>query len=194
MNKALSFLLGLLVLSGCSDSNSQAEKIDLPNHNWRIQLPEGFEKVSSTEGAELQAKGIEAIEETHEQEFTNIASTLFMYRKDESNYMDANTQPFDPAIDGDYISSCKAINEIVYETFEQQMHGLPMDSSATTLTVDGVEFQQFTISIDLPGNNKMTTHIYSHLFDTTELSLNILYVDPEMGTAMIDAFKNSKFQ
>ena len=117
-----------------------------------------------------------------------------MYRKDESNYMDANTQPFDPAIDGDYISSCKAINEIVYETFEQQMHGLPMDSSATTLTVDGVEFQQFTISIDLPGNNKMTTHIYSHLFDTTELSLNILYVDPEMGTAMIDAFKNSKFQ
>lgn len=187
------FFIGF-ILTGCNTNNkTKGETVYNKQFNWTITIPDGFEKESQEGLEKLQSKGAEAIENTYNQEIENLAQTIFVFKNDETNYFDSNYQPFDPEIDGDYISSCKEVNEIIYETFMAQMPDTPMDSNSTTLTVDGLEFQQFNVVIEFPNGMQLTTHMFSHLFDQQELAVNIMYSDPKLGTQMLDAWKNSTF-
>tara|TARA_R110002050_G_scaffold300786_1_gene472706 strand:- start:43794 stop:44393 length:600 start_codon:yes stop_codon:yes gene_type:complete len=191
------FLVGLL--SSCADTaetkeETKGETVHFDKFNWTMNIPDGFEMESEEEWAKLQQKGTEAIEETFEQEIEGNAKTIVVFKQDETNYFDANYQSFDTATDGNYLKSCTDVNQVIYETFLAQMPDVPIDSSSTTETIDGLVFQKFNIVIQFPNEMKLTTHMYSRLFGDTELAVNIMYANEDTGKKMTDAWLKSSFK
>jgi hypothetical protein len=192
--KYLLCVISIFILISCdTEPNTNGEIVHNPQFNWTITIPDGFEKESQEGLEKLLEKGSEAIENTFDQEIENLAQTIFVFKKDETNYFDSSFQPFNPEIDGEYTTSCREVNLIIYETFMAQMPDIPMDSNSTTLNIDGLEFQQFNVIIDFPNGMQLTTHMFNRLFDKQELAVNIMYSDSKMGEKMLEAWKKSTF-
>ncbi|MCZ8021145.1 MAG: hypothetical protein O9294_05220 [Cytophagales bacterium] len=187
-------LLGPIVISQCCNGQKLAkQEIHNKDFNWTITIPENFENVSSEEWTEMQNKGADAIEKTYDEKVINQAKTIFVFKSDQLNYFESNYQPFDPSVDGDHLESCKAVDEVLYETFKAQMPGVKIDTTRTVAKIDNLEFQTLTMKVEYPNKMVLTLLMFSRLFDKRELTVNIMYVDKMKGQKMLDSWRESKF-
>jgi len=187
-------LFGLIIFfQGCSGQKTEKQEIHNKDFNWTITIPENFENVSSADWAKMQNKGADAIENTYDGEVINQAKTIFVFKSDQLNYFESNYQPFDPSVDGDYLESCRAVDEILYETFKAQVPGVKIDTTRTVDKIDNLEFQKLTMRIEYPNKMLLNLLMFSRLFDKKEFTVNIMYVDKLKGQKMLDSWKNSKF-
>lgn len=194
MNKLKYFILGLTIIyQSCNGQTTPKKEIYNKDFNWTITIPENFENVSAVEWAKMQNKGADAIEKTYNDEVVNQAKTIFVFKSGQLNYFESNYQPFDTAIDGDYLESCKNVNNILYETFITQMPDIKIDSISTVEKIDNLEFQAFKMKIEYPNKMIMNALMFNRLFDNKEFSVNIMYVDDKKGEQMLDSWKKSKF-
>lgn len=187
------FLAFIAAIQICNGQTTPAKEFHDKDFNWTILIPENFQTVSTEEWTKMQNRGAEAIEDTFGEEIINQAKTIFVFRSNQFNYFEANYQPFDPEVDGDYIESCKNVNALIYETFATQIPDAKIDTASSVEKIGKLEFQTHTMKIVLP--NKMVMHqiMYSRLFGKREFSVNIMFVDPKKGQQMLDAWKNSRF-
>lgn len=188
----------LLVLLTCilQVSYTQAQsKREFYNEDfkWHISIPENFRNVESEELAEMQNKGAKAIEDTYGEKIINQSKIIFAFKNNEFNYFESNSQPFDPKIDGNYLESVEAVNEILYQTFLSQMPGIKVEKSTTVEKIDNLDFQVCKMTVKYPNNFVLNFHMYNRLFNKREFTVSVVYVDPFKGKKMLDAFKNSKF-
>ncbi len=180
-------------ICSCSSQNKSKE-IYNKDFKWKIVIPENFENVPADQWKKLQNEGQQAVENTYDQKIVNNAKTIFVFRTDEMNYFESNYQPFDSAVDGDYLESCKNVNNILYETFITQMPGIKVDSVSSTETISGLVFQKLKLKVLYPNDLVLTVLMYSRLFDKKEFSVNIMYVDNKKGEAMLNSWTKSKFE
>lgn len=184
----------VLAFAGCRpQTDSAAQTLHNKEFNWTITIPEDFTSVAPDEWAKLQNKGAEAVENTYGEKVENQATTIFVFKNGDFNYLESNYQPFDPEVDGDYRESSKAVNEIVYETFRTQIPTAKIDSASSVETIGGLEFRTFSVSLDLP-NMKIQSFMYNRLFGEKDFSVNITYVDEKQGERMKKAWFASKFE
>ena len=194
MNKLIYFIICFTItLQSCNGQTTPKKEIYNQDFNWTITIPENFQNVSAEEWAKLQNKGAEAIEKTYEEEVINQSKTIFVFKSDQFNYFESNYQPFDISIDGDYLESCKNVNDILYETFKAQMPNIKIDTTKTVEKIDDLEFQTFKMKIEYPNKMVFNVFMYSRLFDKKEFTVNIMYVDNKKGQLMLEAWKKSKF-
>jgi hypothetical protein len=142
----------------------------------------------------MQNRGAEAIENTFGEEVINQSKTIFVFKNANFNYFESNYQPFDERIDGDYLESCKNVNEIVFDTFKTQMPNAKIDSLSTIEKISGMDFHTFKVDITYPNGMTLKSLAYSRLFGLKEFSVNIMYVDDKQGKKMISSWMNSKFE
>ena len=188
----------LLILStlfqSCKGQAKPAPKeIFNKEFNWRIQIPEGFETVPAEQWMKMQNKGADAIEKTYDAEVENNAKTIFVFKSDQFNYFESNSQPFDYASGSDYTESFRNVNNILYGTFEAQMPNANVDSVSSQETIDGKVFQTFKVTITIPNKIKMTYLMYSRLFGKREFTVNIMTVNEEKQKVLLNSWRNSKF-
>ena len=102
MEKIISNCIILLLLfSSCnSQTKSNPETLKIEEFNWTVIIPENFEPINQEEWNKTLNKGINAIEDTFEEEVDNQATTIFTYKNGQFNNFEANWQPFDIEIDG----------------------------------------------------------------------------------------------
>ena len=141
----------------------------------------------------MQNKGADAIEKTYDEKVINQSKTIFVFKSDQLNYFESNYQPFDIAIDGNYLESCKDVNNILYETFKTQMPDIKIDSTSTIEKIDNLEFQTFKMKVEYPNKMVLNVLMFSRLFDKKEFSVNIMYVDNNKGQQMLESWRKSKF-
>jgi hypothetical protein len=173
----------------------QTEKKEIYNKefNWKITIPENFENVSADQWIKMQGKGADAIEKTYNAKVENKAKIIFVFKSDQLNYLESNYQPFDTTQDGNYLESCKNVNNILYETFITQMPDIKIDTITSVEIIDGLRFQTFKMKVTYPNKMVMNVLMFSRLVDKKEFSVNIMYVDKAKGELMLMAWKNSKF-
>ena len=191
----LIYIIAWCALAGCrtkTDSNSQT--LHSKDFNWTITIPEKFASVSPDDWAKLQNKGAQAIEDTFGEKVENQATTIFVFKSGDYNYLESNHQSFDPELDGDYLQSCRGVNEIVYETFKAQIPAAKIDSTSSVERISGLDFHTFKIVLDLPNGMKIHSFMYNRLFGNRDFSLNITYVDEEAGERMRQAWFGSRFK
>lgn len=186
-------MLSAAVLAACSRPSNPGKEVYNADFKWTITIPEGFENVDAEEWARMQGKGSEALENATGQEIVNLAKDIFVVQSGRSNYLEANYQPFDEAVDGSYAEANKAVNGLLYETFISQMPGIKIDSATTTETISGLKFKAMKMKIIYPNNATMFFEMHSRLFDKREFTVNIIYVDEKKGDQMRDAWTKSKF-
>ena len=183
----------IITLQSCNGQTTAKSEIYNKDFGWKITIPENFENVSAEDWTKMQNKGADAIEKTFEGEVINQAKTIFVFKSDQLNYFESNYQPFDVSIDGDYLESCKNVNEVLLETFKTQMPKAKIDTTRSVEKIDNLEFQTFKIKIEYPNKMILTVLMYSRLFNKKEFTINIMYVDNKKGLMMTEAWKNSKF-
>ena len=160
---------------------------------WSIAIPENFNSVSPDEWEKLQNRGLEAIENTAGEEIINQVQTIFVFKNGDANYLESNHQPFDSSVDGDYLQSCKEVNDLLYQTFKSQLPNTTIERSTSVEKIDNLEFQTFKVKINLPNEKAMHSISYTRLFGKKEFSVNIIYLDNQQGEKMLKAWRNSKF-
>lgn len=193
--KSKYFSITLFILFSHSIYSQNSSKNEYYNgvFNWKIIIPENFQYVNSEEQKQLQKKGEDAIEKTYNQEIINQSIHIFAFNNGKFNYFDSSYQPFDTEIDGDYITTCKGVNNILYETISTQLKGAEIDTISTTEIIDKLEFQKFILKVKLPNEIIMNMITYCRLFDKKELSVNIIYIDEKKGKLMLESWQNSIF-
>lgn len=186
----------LLFLPGCMPQpDIPAKKIYNKDFKWTITIPAGFKSLNAEQFAKLQQKGADAIQKTYGQKVENNTRMIFSLKSDQLHYFEANQQPFDPTKDGDYLATCKAVDDILYNTFKRQMPDSPkIDSTSSTETVDHLSFQRFKITIAFPSKETLNLVMYNRLFDKKELTVTIMYIDTARGNALLNAWRGSKFE
>ena len=194
MNR-LGYLLICLttIVQSCNGQTSPSREIYNKEFNWTITIPENFENVSSEQWAKMQNKGADAIEKTYDNKVVNQTKVLFVFKSDQMNYFESNYQPFDTATDGNYLESCKNVNDMLYETFKTQLPDIKIDTTRTENKIDNLEFQTFKMRVEYPNRMVLNVMMFSRLFDKKELSVNIMYVDKKKGELMLNYWTKSKF-
>jgi len=183
----------LLLFQNCSGQNTDTKFYD-KDFKWSIQIPKDFTKVSAKEWTEKQQIGENALEKTTGEEVINEAKTIFVFKTDDMNYFEANYQPFDINIDGDYRENNRNVNHALYQTFKDNMPNARIDTLSSTEKIDSLFFYKHETKIYLPNSQILDIIMYSKLFDKKEFTVNIMFADPKRGKEMIDAWKNSKFE
>lgn len=192
----LKYILILLVATTniCNSQTSKSNTIYSKEFKWTIDIPEGFEKVSAEEWRKTEDKGAEALEKTLGQEIVDRAKTIFVFKSGKVNSFESNYQPYDEAKDGNYLESCKEVNDVLFETFKNQIPNKKIERSSSTEKIDGLVFQTFKVKILLSNEMELISIMYSRLFGKKELTVNFTYVDKAIGEKMLEAFRNSKFK
>lgn len=193
----LKYILILLVATTniCNSQTSKSNTIYSKEFKWTIDIPEDFERVSAEEWTKTQNKGADAMEKTVGQEIINQSKTIFVFKSDQHNYIEANYQSFDVAKDGNYLESLKYVYDVVFETFKSQMpQATKIERNNSTEKIGGLAFQTFKIKIEFPNKQVMTLIMYSRLFGKKELTVNIMYIDNSKGEKMLASWRNSKFK
>lgn len=194
MNKLNYLIICLtIIIQSCNGQTTSKKEIYNKEFNWTITIPENFQNVSSEEWAKMQNKGADAIEKTYEEKVINQTKIIFVFKSDELNYFESNYQPFDVEVDGDYLESCKKVNDMLYETFVTQMPDIKIDSISTNEKIDNLEFQTFKMKVEYPNKMILNILMFSRLFGKKEFSVNIMYVDNKKGQQMIESWKKSNF-
>lgn len=194
MSRTHYFLICLSILiTSCNGQSSPTLKLYNKDFKWTITIPEDFEKVESEQWKKMQNKGAEAIEKTYNKEIVNEATVLFVFKSGATNYLEANYQPFDEKKDGSYIENWKAVNEVLYHTFQSQMPNTKVDTTTTIEKIDNLDFQKFIMKVAYPNNMILNILMYSRLIKQKEFTVNIMYVDPKKGEQLLAAWKASKF-
>ena len=132
MKRKFYFIIYLTILiQNCIGQTTAEKEIYDKVFNWTIIIPENFENVSSDEWKKMQNKGEDAMEKTYDIEVINQTKTIFVFKSDQLNYFESNYQPFDTLTDGNYLESCKNVNDMLYETFITQMPEIKIDTTRT---------------------------------------------------------------
>lgn len=191
-------ILCLVLLIGFQSCNSQTKSnpktVIIEEFKWTVTIPENFNSIEESEWNKMEEKGEDAIEKTIGEDIINQAVTLFAYKNGQFNNFEANWQPFDVEIDGEYLETYSEVNKMLYKTFETQMPKAKLDSISSTQKISGLVFHRFDITVDFPNGMKMKSIGFSRLFDKKEFTMNITSVDEKIGKIMLDAFLNSKFE
>tara|TARA_R110002126_G_scaffold290837_1_gene449017 strand:+ start:701 stop:1291 length:591 start_codon:yes stop_codon:yes gene_type:complete len=189
------YFIIFLGLNSCKgQTESKPKTIENKDFNWTIIIPENFISINKNEWKKTQQKGKDAIEKTFGEEIINQAITIFAFKNGQFNNFEANYQPYDIEIDGNYLETNNDLNKILYQTFETQMPKTKLDSISSTQKISGLEFQRFDVTVDFPNGMKMKSIGFSRLFDKQEFTVNITAVEEKIGKKMLDAFLNSKFE
>ncbi|MEM8892362.1 MAG: hypothetical protein AAGD28_30565 [Bacteroidota bacterium] len=195
MHKIRIALLGAIIglQASFSIQEIKAQEIYLEEFQWTINIPESYEKVDMESWAKIQGRGEDMIESTFGEEMINQAKTLFVFKKGKLNYIESNVQPYDTVVDGAYRETTQLVNEMLYITISNQFPDMKVDSTFSTLEVDGQEFNSFHIQVKLKEDLSLHMYLFSQLFGNRELSLNITYLDENEGQKLLKAWKSSRF-
>ena len=137
---------------------------------------------------------VKDIEDTYGEGIEDNTIPIFTFNNGQFNVFEAMYVPFDPDVDGDFLETCKTVNEVLYETFITQMPDAVIDTLTNIEQIDNLDFYVFKIKISYPNKIIMNMLMYSRLFDKQMFALNIIFQDKEIGQKMLDAWKNSTFE
>jgi|SRR6185312_1402177 len=185
----------LLFISVCyAQTDTTKHEFYFKQFNWHVTIPREFRSLTQEELIKVQETGRVAMEKTTNQTIVNNSTPIFSFKSDQLHFFMSNYQPFDTAVDGDYNSVCKQVDDIVYNTLSQQLpQGTRIDSTLTTETIGKLTFRCIKLIATLPNKVKINLLMYNRLFDKVELTVSIMYVDEDKGTQLLNAWRNSKF-
>ncbi|MEO6632973.1 MAG: hypothetical protein ABIN13_14655 [Mucilaginibacter sp.] len=196
MRRFFLIIICLLLLSGFAHAQDTqtTKQVFSPDFNWRLTIPDGFESLTAEQFAKLQQRGTDALEKSSGSKIENNTKKICSFKNGTANYFEANGQPFDAATDGDYLTTCRGVNDLLYRTFKEQVpKGTQIDTTFAKEVVAGLQFERFEMKIKLGPAATLTMLMYSRLFEKKEFTATIAYVEKEKGDLILAAWRNSKF-
>lgn len=182
-----------LISQSCIGQIVPKKEIFNKEFNWKITIPEGFDNMNEADWTRINNRGKEAIEKTFGGEIVNNSTTIFAFRADKFNHFESNWVPVDLSKGGDYLESCKKLNQVIFDTFKNQLPSANLDSLSSEQTIDGLKFNVFKIALNFQNNVVLDFITFNRLFDKRKLTVTIIALDKKKQELLLDAWKNSSF-
>ena len=184
----------LLTLTTQALAQDSTKRYTFNEVGWTITIPADFKEMDSVQNRRSMEKGIKVLEESADV-IADISEvkTLFTATKNTFQYFTATLTPFDPPKDGDYKQATKELKEITYYTFKDQMPDAKLDSSSTKITIDGLEFDKFSVLIKVKDLT-LTVVLIGKLYKGYDFGISYLYMDEQTRDQIEASIRNSKFR
>ncbi len=187
------FTFLIFCLCSCTTAPSDKRVFEFEEFKWTITIPQGLKSKSDEVWKDRQQDGMKILEQTVGEELVDQTHPIFMYQKG-VNTFDSNWQSYDSSEISSYVEDHKYVNQLLFETFEDQMPKASLDSTYSQQRVGDLVFHRNDIFIEMPQDLNLYTVGFSRLFGTRELTVNMVYIDEHIGEQMIDAFLESSFE
>jgi hypothetical protein len=193
-NTLISFIICITLVSGCRLGHKADNTHTFKEVGWTVTIPSDFKLVDSASNASLNQKGLKAMEDANDTKVDiGQTRTLITAMKDKLNYFSSTIQPFDPKADGDYSEANKAVKNMMYKTFQVQLPDGKIDSSSTSVTLDGLPFDKFQISVTLNNKTLFNMFLLSKLYKGYDFGISYIYVDQSSKDEIESILKSCKF-
>ena len=184
----------LLTLSTQALAQDSTKRYTFKEIGWTITIPDEFTEMDQTESRKKVEQGKKLIEESNDI-VADISAlrTLFTATKNTFQYFSSTLEPFDSKKDGDYETASKKIKDLTFNTFEDKMPDAQLDSATESLTIDGLVFDKYIITVKLKDLT-MTMVLMSKLYKGYDFGISYLYLDEKTREQIEAAIRNSKFR
>jgi len=194
MKKITSLLFCLSILFQiCIGQSPSKKEFYSKDFNFRITLPENFIAMDSVEMASMNKKGAAYMDKANNSKVENHSILLFSIKTDLVNHFNCSYQPFNPAVDGDFVTLWMGVNNMIYKTVTTQLQGVKVDTTISVEKISNLEFHTFKARVEYPNKTVMCMLTASRLFGKRMFTANIVYKDEEKGQQMLNAWRNSIF-
>lgn len=187
------FLL-LITLTTQAQAQDSTKRYTFKEIGWTITIPDEFTEMDQTESRKKVEQGKKLIEESNDI-VADISAlrTLFTATKNTFQYFSSTLEPFDSKKDGDYETASKKVKDLTFNTFEDKMPDAQLDSATERLTIDGLVFDKFIITVKIKDLT-MTMVLIGKLYKGYDFGISYLYLDEKTREQIEAAIRNSKFR
>lgn len=174
-------------------SQDSTSKIFINEVDWSIAIPENFEIVDDSVQNNFNKKGAKLIGEANKVAI-NISTTKTLFSVHNGrNMLYATITPFSEKKDGSYSNSNRSVKEMLYKTFLEKIPNAQVDSSTSTVTIDNLAFEKFTIKITVNHTPLINMCMIYRLRKGYDFSISYLYMNDWAKKAMEKVIFESKF-
>jgi len=191
-----------VVLTACGpvDPNKQVDEGTVKGETytseeigWTVEIPSGWSITLKDQMEETTELGQEYVEELGVEFDVSGLKHLIGFQKDRFNMFQSTSEPFDLEYEGEWEANNATLKDVIYSAYAKQ--GIQVDTSSSKVTVDGLEFEGFHITMYGPeGNVVFYQDMYSRYINGFDFAVNLNYNNEEHKEAMLNAWMNSKFE
>lgn len=157
---------------------------------WKMEFPENWVITSKESLENLDARSKAATGDSVQN--TNV-KRLLAFQKDFENNFQSTIQLYSGKTEGNYQATKKSIREQIYLGYLDNHIGI--DTAASTLKVDGLEFDCFTIKLfDPDQKNYATQLLITRVLAEQYFTVTINSNNTKDSDYMLDLFKKSSFK
>lgn len=187
-------LLAIVLLISAGLQAQEKRVLTFKELGWTITIPDGYTVLDSAKQAANNQKGEKILENSTGLEIDASATrTLVSINNGPLSYLNATITPYDETTDGDYGEVSQQVNDILYNTMQEQLKGAPVDSSTTEIVYGSLTFRKFTLTIKLNAEKTMVMVMLSRLYKGWDFGISYIYVDEKGRLALEGMLQRSEF-
>ncbi|MEO9531848.1 MAG: tetratricopeptide repeat protein [Crocinitomicaceae bacterium] len=196
----LFFACSLFTLIACNNGNnpnalSESYFYEYEPIGWSIEVPPGYELVSTEEVTERNEKGQEKVEQLSGQDIDFVQTKdLLNFKYDEGNVFASSVEPFFEEYPGEWLDVNAFVKDLISTGYDAE--GLIHEMSPDVSTIiGGIEFQTYDIIFyDEEGAIIMEQYFYNALINELSFSAYLTLTDATIKEDMINIFEASTFE
>lgn len=187
--------MSLVFVSGLSFGQPGGKPFFFSEVGWSLVIPADFKIMDSLDDRAKNEQGKKLIEKS-----TDIIAdysetkTLISATKGQLNYFNATVTPFDPVTDGDHDDANKSVKDILHKTFRDQLPSGKIDTISTSISIDGLEFDKFQLTISQDEAVIVNMVLISKLYKGFDFGISYVYVDQQTKEQIESMLNESKFE
>lgn len=192
--RKLSFFIATLLFSLFIRAQDSATTFTFNEVGWTIKLPHAFKAMSVADNEKVMQRGANAIEEASGIKADLKATKTLLAAVSGYNFLTVTVTHFDPKTDGSYKASNQLVKNAMTKTFQEKLKDAVVDTATTQITIDGVTFDRFRITVILKGLAVLNSIMLSDLYKGYDFGISYVYVDDKAKAQLDEMLRTSTFK
>jgi hypothetical protein len=160
-----------------------------------IKLPVTFEIVSAEEDQKKRENGEKLMEEANHMELdVSSTKTLLSFRQGQFNYVNITVTPFEEREKNDWEKNNEFLKEAVYKSFVGKVPASDIDTTSSSVIIDGIELSRFVMNIKLKAGVTMKMVVLSKFYKGYDFGICYVYINELIGKEIEDIIFHSTFK
>lgn len=188
----ISFLLAILLCVHTIQAQGDSTYF-LKEVGMTIRAPRNFEVVGAEEDENHKKRGKQFLEDTQGVEVdVSGTKTLLSLKDGPYNYLNITITTFTEDLPA-WHQQNRELKNILYSSFLAKMEASRMDTTSSTIDIDGIPFQRFELKLQLGEDASGSLILYSSLYRKYDFGICYFFVDPQAGRQIDDMIRRAVF-
>jgi hypothetical protein len=142
----------------------------------------------------MNERGKKAMDEANNTNIDASTTKTLITAMKGNNYFSSTLTPFDPKKDGDYAAANLQVKDMLFKTFSGKMPDATIDSSSTSVVLDGLQFDKFHIGIMMDHKTIFHMFLLTRLYRGYDFGISYLYIDDVTKGEIESILASSRFE